>query len=79
MNGRMSARARDTAHGAPIILTLPHFPAIETLPTATPFGLLGNGTACLVWSSSLVGNARHPMRYIDLMGWQYDGVGYELE
>ena len=30
--------------------------------------LVGNGTACLVWSSPLTGNARAPMRYIDLMG-----------
>ena len=30
--------------------------------------LLGNGTACLVWSSSLPGNSRKPMRYLDLMG-----------
>ncbi len=32
--------------------------------------LLGNGTACLVWSSPLSGDALHPMRYIDLMGGQ---------
>ena len=30
--------------------------------------LLGNGTACLVWSSPLAANARRQMRYIDLMG-----------
>ena len=32
--------------------------------------LLGNGTACLVWSSPLPGDARRPMRYVDLMGGQ---------
>ena len=32
--------------------------------------LLGNGTACLVWTSPLPGDARRPMRYIDLMGGQ---------
>ena len=32
--------------------------------------LLGNGTACLVWSSPLPGDARRPLRYIDLMGGQ---------
>jgi RHS repeat-associated protein len=32
--------------------------------------LLGNGTACLVWSSSLASDLRQPMRYIDLMGGQ---------
>ena len=31
---------------------------------------LGNGTACLVWSSPLAGNAQRPIRYIDLMGGQ---------
>ena len=32
--------------------------------------LLGNGTACLVWSSDLPDDARRPMRYLDLMGGQ---------
>jgi len=30
--------------------------------------LLGNGTACLVWSSDLPGDADRPMRYLDLTG-----------
>jgi hypothetical protein len=30
--------------------------------------LLGNGTACIVWSSPLPQHARAPMRYLDLMG-----------
>jgi RHS repeat-associated protein len=30
--------------------------------------LLGNGTACIIWSSPLAGNADTPLRYIDLMG-----------
>lgn len=46
------------------------YPAVDGLSTATVFDLLGNGTACLVWSSSSPGNARRPMRYIDLMGGQ---------
>ncbi|MCP4308929.1 MAG: hypothetical protein GY788_29475, partial [bacterium] len=32
--------------------------------------LLGNGTACLVWSSPLPGNTTQPMRYVNLMGGQ---------
>ena len=36
----------------------------------TVVDLLGNGTACLVWSSPLPGDARRPMRYVDLMGGQ---------
>ena len=35
-----------------------------------PADLLGNGTACLVWSSPLPGDARRPMRYVNLMGGQ---------
>jgi hypothetical protein len=50
--------------------TLANFPAVETVSSATALDLLGNGTACLVWSSPLVGNVRRPMRYIDLMGGQ---------
>jgi RHS repeat-associated protein len=30
--------------------------------------LLGNGTACIVWSSELPASQQAPMRYIDLMG-----------
>lgn len=50
--------------------TLDHFPAVESASSPTALDLLGNGTACLVWSSPLAGNARRPMRYIDLMGGQ---------
>ena len=32
--------------------------------------LLGNGTACLVWSSLLPSDAKRQMRYVDLMGGQ---------
>ncbi|HEV2234299.1 MAG TPA: SpvB/TcaC N-terminal domain-containing protein, partial [Terriglobia bacterium] len=49
---------------------LDHFPRIENLSSAAAMDLLGNGTACLVWSSPLPGNARQPMRYVDLMGGQ---------
>jgi RHS repeat-associated protein len=50
--------------------TLDQFPRAENLSSVTTVDLLGNGTACLVWSSPLPGNARRPMRYIDLMGGQ---------
>jgi RHS repeat-associated protein len=49
---------------------LTSFPAVDDLASLTAVDLLGNGTACLVWSSPLPGNARQPMRYIDLMGGQ---------
>ncbi len=49
---------------------LSHYPSVESVSSATVLDLLGNGTACLVWSSPLAGSARRPMRYIDLMGGQ---------
>ena len=49
---------------------LSNFPVIDNLSSVQVADLLGNGTACLVWSSPLPGNARRPMRYIDLMGGQ---------
>ena len=44
------------------------FPRIDDLMSIVPTDLLGNGTACLVWSSPLPGDARRPMRYVNLMG-----------
>jgi len=52
------------------VRALSQFPSVESVSSATALDLLGNGTACLVWSSPLPGNARQPMRYIDLMGGQ---------
>ena len=49
---------------------LDHFPAVESISTVAALDLLGNGTACLVWSSPLPGNTQRQMRYIDLMGGQ---------
>ena len=46
------------------------FPLLDSVASVTAIDLLGNGTACLVWSSPLPGNGRHVMRYIDLMGGQ---------
>jgi hypothetical protein len=43
-------------------------PRIDNLSAVQAIDLLGNGTACLVWSSPLPGDGRQPMRYIDLMG-----------
>lgn len=46
------------------------FPHIDDLVSITPVDLLGNGTACLAWSSPLPGDARRPMHYVNLMGGQ---------
>lgn len=45
-------------------------PPTDNVKNITVVDLLGNGTACLVWSSPLAGDARQPMRYLDLMGGQ---------
>ncbi|MGH7427503.1 MAG: toxin TcdB middle/N-terminal domain-containing protein, partial [Candidatus Methylomirabilaceae bacterium] len=50
--------------------TLTAFPHVDNLSSVQAADLLGNGTACLVWSSPLPGDTRRPMRYIDLMGGQ---------
>lgn len=47
---------------------LPVFPRIDDLVHVSTADLLGNGTACLVWSSPLPGDARRQMRYVNLMG-----------
>ncbi len=44
------------------------FPRVDDLVNIVPTDLLGNGTACLVWSSPLPGDATQPMRYVKLMG-----------
>lgn len=44
------------------------FPRVDDIVGIVPIDLLGNGTACLVWSSPLPGDARRPMRYVNLMG-----------
>ena len=49
---------------------LGHFPLTDDLTAIAAVDLLGNGTACLVWSSPLAANGLTPMRFIDLMGGQ---------
>lgn len=49
---------------------LANFPVLDSLSSVQVADLLGNGTACLVWSSLLPGAERSQLRYIDLMGGQ---------
>ena len=44
------------------------FPRVDDVVSIMPSDLLGNGTACLVWSSPLAADGRRPMRYVNLMG-----------
>ena len=43
------------------------FPPVDDVSSVSVIDLLGTGTACLVWSSPLPGEARRPLRYIDLL------------
>src|SRR5262249_36934219 len=47
---------------------LASFPPIDNLANITVTDLLGNGTACLVWSTPLPTDVRAPLQYVDLMG-----------
>jgi hypothetical protein len=46
------------------------FPRVDDVVSIQPIDVFGNGTASLVWSSPLPGDAGQPMRYVDLMGGQ---------
>src|ERR1043165_9917929 len=45
---------------------LSSFPHVDELASVMTVDLLGNGTACLVWSSPLPADRIRPVRYIDL-------------
>ncbi|HEX8138507.1 MAG TPA: SpvB/TcaC N-terminal domain-containing protein [Pyrinomonadaceae bacterium] len=44
------------------------FPGADNLSGVQVADLLGNGTACLIWSSPLPAESYAPLRYVDLMG-----------
>ena len=46
---------------------LRQFPIVDNVGSVTVTDLLGQGTACLVWSSPLPGEAGRQLRYLDLM------------
>ncbi len=46
------------------------FPSIDNVADVTVADLLGNGTACLVWSTPLPAHIGAPLQYLDLMGGQ---------
>ena len=47
---------------------LSSFPQIDNLSSVQVADLFGNGTACLIWSSPLPGDAGRQMCYVNLMG-----------
>ncbi|MFT3775410.1 MAG: toxin TcdB middle/C-terminal domain-containing protein [Minicystis sp.] len=63
---RLHANQAGNSFAEPV--TLARFADHSDLSTIAAIDLLGTGTACLLWSSSLPNQATAPMRYIDLMG-----------
>ncbi len=47
--------------------TLEGFPPVDNIASVAAVDLLGNGTACLVWSTPLQGESQASMRYLELM------------
>lgn len=52
---------------SPIPFEIDPFPEIHSQAKITVTDLLGNGVACIVWSSTLPKDANAPLKYIDLM------------
>lgn len=48
--------------------TLANMPRVDDPAGIAVVDLLGNGTACVVWSSSLSANEQRPLRFVDLFG-----------
>ncbi|QHI38698.1 Mono(ADP-ribosyl)transferase SpvB [Kordia antarctica] len=48
-------------------IEIKNFPSTHKQTTVSLIDLLGNGTACLVWSSPLASDALSPWKYIDIM------------
>jgi len=59
-----------SGNGWSLAQTLKVFPPVSDLARIMVADLLGNGTACLVWSSPLAGDAGRQVRYVNLMGEQ---------
>lgn len=57
-----------TGSGWTPAVRLAGFPPIDNLASVAVVDLFGAGTACLVWSSPLAGDAGRALRYVDLMG-----------
>lgn len=52
---------------SPDVFEIDVFPEIHNQSKTTVTDLLGNGVACIVWSSNLAKDANAPLKYIDLM------------
>lgn len=69
-SGGATIWANESGNGWGDAHPLTTLPPVDDLTDITVVDLLGNGTACLVWSSPLPGAAGRPLRYVALMGGQ---------
>jgi RHS repeat-associated protein len=69
-NNRVDIYHNQSGNGWSKADSLTNFPAIDNLSAVQVVDLLGNGTACLVWSSPLPAESSRPLRYVDLFGGQ---------
>ena len=67
--GRAGVRIflNESGNGWSTARVLNGFPAIDDVTSTTVVDFLGRGTACLLWSSPLPGDAGRQLRYLDLM------------
>jgi RHS repeat-associated protein len=63
---RLYLNQSGNGYGEPLSVTRA-FPLLDSLNSVMVADLLGRGTACLVWSSPLPGDAGRQVRYVDLM------------
>ena len=68
--GRATIWFNQSGNGWSSARDLPQFPAVDDIASVQAVDLLGNGTACLVWSSPAPAESAGAIRYIDLMGGQ---------
>jgi len=67
-SGQITVWLNQSGNGWSSPVRIDGLPQTNALSTISVVDFHGNGTACIVWSSSLSVYSRQPMRYIDLMG-----------
>ena len=58
---------------------LPQFAPVNRQTTVSVVDFLGRGTACVLWSSTLPGDSRQSLRYVDLMDGQKPHLLFKIE
>lgn len=67
-DGKPKYYANQAGNGWSVAHVLNAFMPVDALSTVAMVDLLGKGTMCLVWSTSLPGKHKQQMSYVDLMG-----------